>query len=150
MVQTDKKQNWQKHGFNWFFYKTVEPTQLKQILLHLWITIDTKSYTWDLWAFWRQTKMVAQLQDKIYLTESLLSLMVQKMEITHPDLNYCILGSFEMNLSPFHCNLGVHILKITAAKTLDSMTRILDSLTEADLPLKKVVISLTNSPSSEP
>lgn len=88
---------------------------------------------WILWAFSRQTEMVALLQHQTYLTQSVSSLKRHKMEITHSDSNYCILGRFETKPSSFNCKLGVHSLKVIEVKPMNFT----DSLTGSDFQLKK-------------
>lgn len=69
--------------------------------------------------------MVALLQHETNLTQFVSALKMHKMEITHPDSNDCILGSFEIKLSSFNCKLGVHSLEVIEAKAMnftDSLT----------------------------
>lgn len=77
--------------------------------------------------------MVAVLQHETSLTQSVSSLKMHKMEVTHPDSNYCIHGSFEINPSSFNCKLGVHSLKIIEEKIMNFR----DSLTGPDFQLEK-------------
>lgn len=76
--------------------------------------------------------MVALLQHQTYLTQSVSSLKVHKMEITHPDSNYCILGSFEIKPSSFNCKLGVHRINVIEGKAMNFT----DSLTGSDFQLE--------------